>query len=408
MKDAGQIIQTTPFRANTMRTRLTVAMLLFFPAVGSSPAAAQPTYTVTDLGIFPTGTRSEATRINELGHVAGGSDKNEAFYTQAVLWRDGEMLDLTGSGISGAVANSLNDANQVVGYSDEFMLNAFLWADGVLTELPVPVDCCSEAHDINAPGQIVGRASIVNLGSSHAVLWEGGVMTDLGTLGGSSSQAYAINDAGQVVGMSGVSASVHRAFLWENGQMIDLGTLGGEDSQARDINAHGHVVGFANNQEDRTRAFVWRNNQMINLGTLPASFAASYAYGINDDDLIVGASYGDGFTGLHATLWTNDQPVDLNDLIDPASGWELREATGINNAGMIVGAGAKDGQTRAFLLEPPAPPPPPPPPPPPQVPAASTWGFIATSLLVLTTAVLAISFRKTGWPKSPEGPGVTI
>ncbi|TVP53948.1 MAG: hypothetical protein EA351_14190, partial [Gemmatimonadales bacterium] len=32
--------------------------------------------------------------------------------------------------------------------------------------------------------------------------------------------------------------------------------------------------------------------------------------------------------------------------------WDLRAAMGINDRGQIVGYGLKDGQTRAFLLEP--------------------------------------------------------
>ncbi len=43
---------------------------------------------------------------------------------------------------------------------------------------------------------------------------------------------------------------------------------------------------------------------------------------------------------------------DLNDLIDPASGWTLRVATGINDSGQIVGVGAIGGHEHAFRLDP--------------------------------------------------------
>ncbi len=43
---------------------------------------------------------------------------------------------------------------------------------------------------------------------------------------------------------------------------------------------------------------------------------------------------------------------NLNDLIDPSSGWTLM-ATGINDAGQIVGAGFNpQGEYHAFLLTP--------------------------------------------------------
>ncbi len=343
-------------------------------------ATAQPAYTVTDLGVFPTGTGSRAYGINELGHVAGESDKNETFYPQAVLWADGQMLDLTGLGISGAAANAVNDAGQVVGFSDAIGLNAFSWIDGVLTELPVPLSCCSVAHDVNASGQIVGQASPESIGSYRAVLWEEGVMTDLGTLGGLTSHGHAINDAGQVVGMASAPGGV-RAFLWQDDEMEDLGTLGGNDSQANGINELGHVVGYADDADQISTAFIWRSDPMTSLGTLPGGLF-SYAYGINDHDHVVGASYGDGFTSIHATIWIDDQPVDLNDLIDPASGWVLTHANEINNAGQIVGRGVKDDQIRAFLLTPTL-----------AIPAVSEWGSVAMGLLVL--AVATLSFRRT-------------
>jgi hypothetical protein len=43
---------------------------------------------------------------------------------------------------------------------------------------------------------------------------------------------------------------------------------------------------------------------------------------------------------------------DLNDLVGPGSGWELRAAEGINDRGAITGYGRYAGETRAFLLVP--------------------------------------------------------
>jgi hypothetical protein len=56
--------------------------------------------------------------------------------------------------------------------------------------------------------------------------------------------------------------------------------------------------------------------------------------------------------GGAAFLWRGDQMWNLNDLIDPASGWELLAAEGINNRGMIVGYGRLRAEIRSFLLVP--------------------------------------------------------
>ena len=44
--------------------------------------------------------------------------------------------------------------------------------------------------------------------------------------------------------------------------------------------------------------------------------------------------------------------VNLNQLIPPDSGWVLQEATDINDLGQVVGFGMKDGEVRAFRLDP--------------------------------------------------------
>jgi probable HAF family extracellular repeat protein len=54
-------------------------------------------------------------------------------------------------------------------------------------------------------------------------------------------------------------------------------------------------------------------------------------------------------------LYTNHRGMqNLDNLIDPALGWVLREATGINEQGQIVGWGEVTGQehAHAFRLTP--------------------------------------------------------
>ena len=58
------------------------------------------------------------------------------------------------------------------------------------------------------------------------------------------------------------------------------------------------------------------------------------------------------FLVYHAFLYVFGRMRDLNALIPHGSGWVLSEANGINDVGQIVGTGTKNGQTRAFLLNP--------------------------------------------------------
>jgi probable HAF family extracellular repeat protein len=53
--------------------------------------------------------------------------------------------------------------------------------------------------------------------------------------------------------------------------------------------------------------------------------------------------YSDTPSGQDAFLYTDGQMVDLNNLIDPSSGWSIVEADGINDDGQIVATGYQDG-----------------------------------------------------------------
>jgi endo-1,4-beta-xylanase len=92
---------------------------------------------------------------------------------------------------------------------------------------------------------------------------------------------------------------------------------------------------------------------LVDLGTLGGRWSG--AEGVNGAGEVVGWSHtADG--PMHAMLWTPSAGlVDLNALIDPAEGWTLVAAYGINDNGQITGYGYAGAQLRAFRLSPAAP-----------------------------------------------------
>ena len=90
---------------------------------------------------------------------------------------------------------------------------------------------------------------------------------------------------------------------------------------------------------------------LVDLGTLGGT--NSEAHGINAASVVVGNAEDASFV-LHAFLNVDNTMYDLNNLIPAGSGYELRDATAIDDKGQIV-VNAYDtvtNQNRALLLNP--------------------------------------------------------
>jgi len=356
-------------------------------------------YTVTDLGTLG-GTASGAWGVNNSGQVVGWAATSggvwHAFRTAANQPINTATDDLGALDSSSSQAWGINDSGQVVGfsYTSGGPAHGFRTAPNQrinpgTDDLGTLGGTRSYANAINASGQVVGESDVApQTTHSHAFRTAANqpinpATDDLGTLGGTMSYAYGINDSGQVVGRSNLPGDMsEHAFLWSNGQMTDLGTLGGRRSEAFAINNGGQVVGGAYTIGADPRfqhAFRTAPNQPINpatddLGTLGGW--ESLAYGINDRGQVVGYAYTDASGGhavYNAFLYSGSGPMlDLNNLIDPASGWTLTGATGINDSGQIVGYGTHSGQEHTFLMTP--------------IPEPSTFALLASAASLLAYA----------------------
>jgi probable HAF family extracellular repeat protein len=217
----------------------------------------------------------------------------------------------------------------------------------------------SRANGVNNLGQVTG-AAYVDSSNFHAFRTQpDGTITsqaDLGTLGGPRSTGLGINNLGQVVGYAYITRSIEHAFRTTATGLIDaaadLGTLGGSSSIAWAINDSGQVVGSAETSDGQGHAFRTAPGGAINaasdLGTLGDTWGEAFA--INSKGQTVGTSG----TPSHSTdaffVDVTGGMQDLNDFIDPASGWHLSYAYAINDADVIAGTGSLNGQFRGFVL----------------------------------------------------------
>lgn len=319
-------------------------------------------YSITDLGTLG-GVSSEAAGVNRFGEVVGSS-ATAAGVSHAFLYRNGQMFDLgTLPGGTNSYGVAINDNGVVVGHSginqygpqfQEFT-QGFIWQDGMRALGALYCPCSfnvrhgtSRAFALSNTGRIVGDSRVSRQNFMHAFVWEANAMRDLGgeIEGATDSAAHGINDAGEVVGtING------RAFLARGGAGQDLGVLPGHAaSSARAVNDIGQVVGESVTADGIAHAFLWDSGTMRNLGTLPGD-VASEARAINITGHIVGRSGVADFSNSRAVLWQNGSAIVLNSLVT-TPGWVLTSATGINDVRQIVGVGLRNGQVRAFRLDP--------------------------------------------------------
>lgn len=214
----------------------------------------------------------------------------------------------------------------------------------------------SDAFASNHAGEATGWAQFGVAGTQAFKYTKATGLVSLGTLGGTSSQGRRINKHGNVVGQSMLPGDADsHGFLYARGLMTDLGTLGGRQSTAQDLNSHDTVVGCSLLADNLTqRAFRYESGVLSALPSLTAR--SSCANAINNHGVAVGTSQSAG--GPKAVVFHKDGRVkNLNALVEPISGqhWTLEEATGINEAGQIVGNGRYRSVRRAFLLTPIAP-----------------------------------------------------
>jgi probable HAF family extracellular repeat protein len=324
-----------------MKHILVLAMLLG-GLLMIGPTATAQSYIIEDLGTLG-GSLSSARCINAAGQVVGWSETADG-HSHAFRYTDGVGMEDLGSGR----AYGINAVGQVVGYTpggfpvrDD---DAFVWTDGKRMAIPLPPGSFnSRAYGINDAGQVVGCHG------SHIPLcgYVFRYTSDTGTVTLYRGFGYGINNNGRVVGSS---VDEHAVRYTDGVGVEDLGTLGGRSSSARSINAAGQVVGSSTTEDSSTRARSFRYTDGVGMEDLGALAAYPSTEAINRDGTVVGSALPESVK--YAFVYTDDKGMqDLNGLIEEP-GWVLREATGINDVGQIVGTGLHDGEVRAYRLTP--------------------------------------------------------
>jgi len=201
----------------------------------------------------------------------------------AVMWRDGQVFTPgLPPGSNGAIANAINDQNQIVGaeYLSEgsaVVARSFIWENQKRRFLDELGPIGNLATDINNAGHIVGQ--YLQPSPFGPYLLRDGEVIVFEIQG----QAFALNELDQVVGWPG--------FIWEEGKIVILPFLEHEDCLwPRDINDFGDIVGDCTSLS----AVLWREGKVYKLidhiQPKPKGQILWRTFGINERGQIVGTT----------------------------------------------------------------------------------------------------------------------
>ncbi len=340
-------------------------------------------YQVTEIQPLPGYTASRAMGINNLGEVVGrfynlNPTTGEAINRKAFVWdpTNGAYLLPTLSGECSAW--DINDNGFAVGYS----YNASAKQRAVLWDLHVnTIDDIgalrnpttgvyggsSTAYGINNLDQVVGSADIPNNTNTftpfHAFLDDTSGISDLGTLNTTMPEwqygysiAYCTNNNGQVVGIA--QDTPWAGFIYDDADGMRMlpkdPAHGDKEWYAVVINDSGLIGGHVIAGTNKSLPYYWPNESTAPVKiTMPAGFPYGEIYGINASGQMVGIMWSSDQAGAteHAFVFDTQNGVrDLNNLIDPASGWVLHFARDINDRGQIAGYGELGSNKRGFTL----------------------------------------------------------
>jgi probable HAF family extracellular repeat protein len=187
---------------------------------------------------------------------------------------------------------------------------------------------------VSSLGSLVRFQLIVCLSVSSALAQTKYKIIHIPTATGSTSAALGLNENGQVVGYS-FQGDDYKTFLYTypSGKIGEIGSLGGKLKAACAINSKGAIAGYCQDVNGNLQAFSYAGNgQMNSLGTFNGG-ATSEAFGINDNNEIVGDSATDSVA--HRPFLYSGSLQDLGIGGNTADAFET--AYGVSNGGVLVG-----------------------------------------------------------------------
>ena len=302
--------------------------------------------------------------INDDGVAVGSAQMDDGKF-HAFRWTErGGTTDLSTQPGFGSVSytSAVASDGAISGQSDhgDGVFHGYRWTPSTGRVEICPGSC--SVWDLNGRGQVVGLLPGEDTSTWQAFVWSAAAgITTIGTLGGARSSASGISEQGLVVGNAQLADSaegdVGHAFLFDSRAarpaIQDLNSraraTGWVLRGASDVNDT-YVVGYGvHDGQNRAFRLALLTGAVDDLGTIGSG--DSVAWAVDEAGDVVGWVSPDVHHNV-ATVWgpSMGKMVALNDLVDPAEGWDLQQANGINRHGVIVGMGMHQGVAAGFAL----------------------------------------------------------
>jgi hypothetical protein len=258
------------------------------------------------------------------------------------------------AGAGGTTVNGINNNGSVVGFgvdSTGTVFTNFAGPVGALTMLSIGGSTTAMANGINDSNQVVGA---VNGGAFLLSNNFQNLSMLTPPLGATSQMAAGINNGGLIVGQYTLSSTLSPGFVYNGGSYTTLQPVapvaGVEVVNAQGINNHGIVTGFYSTDNttppvagnEPQHGFLYDTNKsqytLVSDPNVPNFFTVQLL-GINDSGKVAGY-WQDSLGNQHGLLYdTSTQKYTFLDDPNaaPVNGITTTQITGINNSGEIAG-----------------------------------------------------------------------
>ena len=337
--------------------------LLFAPSM-----VAQSIYDIVILKPQTNHTASAVRTINVLGQVAGYSSGVNTS-AQPGYWHtadaNGDFQRPPNTPTNATEATAINSGGLITAQTLPLSSNAWYYSDYLKTWQPLKgIDPRGKTAVlmVNENHYMIGWCSLYDgtlNPKKYPVLWANPQIAQVLPLPNNSTSGHAtdINNNQMAVGSATGTNGHEHAMLWDAynltpGVLLPDGSA--ETSAALAVNQN-LAVGYRVSLTGEIQPIRW--DILTRTNSILASLSGVtdlMAQGVNSNGTSVGSGYNldPSHPRTVAIRWQATNSQSLETLLAAGNGWQLLEATSINNAGEIAGNGKLFGLTRGFKLLP--------------------------------------------------------